>query len=353
MTRVLFVVGGFGLGNSTRCDALIQKLTAKGTLVDVATSANGLWYFTGSTQVRNLIPLSPLAYAERAGQISLIRTALRLPLLAWNLVSNAITIFRAQKTSRYNYIVVDSEYSSFLIKKFLSVPLITVNNVFFTLSKTHPKRTNGFSAASLMVEHFDLFIQKTFSDFCISPTFLDETKANSTGTLFCPPIVRSSFSRCEPTHSFSRALLVMSGSRLGVSESTIERLAECEEIQQIDVVGLEGHSSDKVRYFKKQKDISSLIAKSDFIVSNGGFSTISEALVSRRPILVIPIPNHAEQIRNAELVETLGLGVMATSDMSADLERLTQLRSFGEEKNFLSNGAEPAANALMALGMQC
>ena len=43
--RILFLVNGLGLGNSTRCHAIIERLIEKGAEVAVATSGNGLWYF--------------------------------------------------------------------------------------------------------------------------------------------------------------------------------------------------------------------------------------------------------------------------------------------------------------------
>jgi len=40
--RVLFLVNGLGLGNSTRCHAVIERLLERGALVTIATSGNGL-----------------------------------------------------------------------------------------------------------------------------------------------------------------------------------------------------------------------------------------------------------------------------------------------------------------------
>jgi UDP:flavonoid glycosyltransferase YjiC (YdhE family) len=47
------------------------------------------------------------------------------------------------------------------------------------------------------------------------------------------------------------------------------------------------------------------------MVVNGGYSAVSEAIVLRKPVVVIPIENHAEQFINALTVESLGLGLMA------------------------------------------
>ena len=50
------------------------------------------------------------------------------------------------------------------------------------------------------------------------------------------------------------------------------------------------------------------------MVVNGGFSAVSEAIVLRKPVVVIPVENHAEQFINACLVEKAALGISATMD---------------------------------------
>ena len=54
-----------------------------------------------------------------------------------------------------------------------------------------------------------------------------------------------------------------------------------------------------------------LAAEADMLVVNGGFSAVSEAFVMRKPLIVIPVPNHAEQWVNARTVCELGVGMMA------------------------------------------
>jgi len=149
----------------------------------------------------------------------------------------------------------------------------------------------------------------------------------------------------------SRALVIASGSGLGVSKETVERLAACESVGEVGVVGLDGQSEGKIKYFGRQKDISPLVAGADFIVSNGGFSTLSEAIVSQRPILVIPIENHFEQVLNARFVESRNLGIMSTNDrLESDLLKLSE--NLMPANGFDENGAEVAASALFSIGTQ-
>jgi uncharacterized protein (TIGR00661 family) len=354
MSRALFVIGGFGLGNSTRCGALIEKLHTRGLTIDVATSVNGLWYFTGSQHVQNLISLLPLEYSRSNGRISFLRTFLNLPRLLTNLILNAFTIVKLQRHNHYVFIATDSEYSTFFAKVFLYTPVVAINNVFSIFSnimKMEKRSRNWKVWPALFVEYSDFLIQKYFSDFQIVPVLKPNKNWVSEKTLYCPPLVRKEFYGGKIPLKLSRALVIASGSGIGVSKNTVESLAKCGSVSEVRVVGLEGKSEGKINYLGRQKNISSYVAEADFIVSNGGFSTISEALVSRRPILVIPIENHFEQIQNARFVESLGLGIMTRDAcIENDLEKLANCSSQNEILSL--DGAEVAANALLSLGLQ-
>ena len=41
MKKILFIVNGLGLGNSTRCESIIESLIFKGKTIDIITSGNG------------------------------------------------------------------------------------------------------------------------------------------------------------------------------------------------------------------------------------------------------------------------------------------------------------------------
>ena len=42
--KVLFLINGLGLGNSTRCFAIIERLFQLDTDVSIITSGNGSWF---------------------------------------------------------------------------------------------------------------------------------------------------------------------------------------------------------------------------------------------------------------------------------------------------------------------
>jgi uncharacterized protein (TIGR00661 family) len=62
------------------------------------------------------------------------------------------------------------------------------------------------------------------------------------------------------------------------------------------------------------KDNAHVVGAADLMLVNGGFSAVSEAFALRKPMVVLPIPNHAEQWVNARTIEQLGVGFMAGED---------------------------------------
>ena len=125
----------------------------------------------------------------------------------------------------------------------------------------------------------------------------------------------------------------------------------------IDVVapGAErGAVPEGIRYHGKVRESLTLIRDADLVVVNGGFSAVSEALFMRKPMVVIPVPRHAEQWANGETIRRLGLGIVATEDgieiaIDTAIQRIGELRhAFGALPD-LPNGAAQAAELILDL----
>jgi UDP:flavonoid glycosyltransferase YjiC (YdhE family) len=72
--RILFLVNGLGLGNSTRCHAVMQRLVERGAEIQIVTSGNGLWYFRSVPNIAELHEVESLYYGVKDGRISISRT---------------------------------------------------------------------------------------------------------------------------------------------------------------------------------------------------------------------------------------------------------------------------------------
>ena len=90
------------------------------------------------------------------------------------------------------------------------------------------------------------------------------------------------------------------------------------------------------------------------MIVNGGFSAISEAFCMRKPMVVIPVPKHAEQWVNARTVEKLGIGSISCEQnlekaMNLAIDKIDQFRAAYKNIGDIENGADQAAREILSM----
>ena len=127
---------------------------------------------------------------------------------------------------------------------------------------------------------------------------------------------------------------------------------------RIDIVGREKPEGQtdhpEVTFHGKIKDTFPLLSRADVAVVNGGFSAISEMVWMNKPLVVVPVPNHAEQWINARTIMHLGLGLIATQEnyeevMLKAFNKIEEFRSSYKKLPALSDGAAEASVAIIDL----
>jgi UDP:flavonoid glycosyltransferase YjiC (YdhE family) len=352
MTRVLFLVNGLGLGNATRCHAIMQKLGEAGVDCSVATSGNGLWYFRQQQDVGEPVELNALHYGTAHGRISVARTILSVSAYAAAIRGNARIIEMAMDRTKPDAVVTDSIY---LRRRgaLRQVPLLAVNNadVVHTLYRRYADRPKSIRLQFHAVEELDYLYHRMVPDVSLSPR-LDTTADTPPAPYYrIGPIVRPG---CRPSLAHdrpTRILIMLSGSRFGTSVNLKRPPAGYD----VDIVGRtapDGPVPERCRYLGRMLNTPALAAEADLLVVNGGFSAVSEAFVMRKPLIVIPVPNHAEQWVNARTICELGVGMMAREEELEDaltqgLARIKSFRAGYARLPSAPDGAEQAARRIL------
>ncbi len=346
--RLLFIVNGLGLGNSTRCEAIIEQLSSNKFEIDVMTSGNGLRYFAQKPYLRNLRELSPLQYGQgRHGQLSVLSTLRAWPQLLKSLRVNVRHIESLIQTERYSAIIIDSDYTAgFLIWR-LKIPVIALNNANVILQEC---RQNVTLPAAVLPQYFietlDFLFHCTIPDLVLSPSL--EKRQSRKNIKQLAPFIRRDLKRTSLFRTQPKKILVMlSGSVFGTSTGFLKNLKLSNEIS-VDVIGRDGVSTERIRYHGKVYDNKSFIREADILVINAGFSAVSEAVVLSKPCIVIPIANHAEQLVNARRVQDLGLGLIAapanvTDKLDELIERYPEFIQKHVQFDCASSGSYDAA----------
>ena len=212
--------------------------------------------------------------------------------------------------------VADSTYSFRAVRR-AGVPLAAINNADMVVRGM--ARFRDWPAAVLpqflCVELADYLYHRFIPDLVISPR-LDPADTAAAGRFRAvAPIVRD---ECRPVAESGRrperVMIMLSGSVFGSPVALPRRSAGRGGAPHIDVVGRpppDGTAPPGVIYHGKLRDLLALMRQADLLVVNGGCSAVSEALVLRKPMVVLPVPRHAEQWVNSRIVRHLGVGIAA------------------------------------------
>jgi len=220
-----------------------------------------------------------------------------------------------------------------------------------TLYRRYADRPKSIRLQFHVVEELDFLYHRMVPDVSWSPRLDTPAEAPPPPYYRIGPIVRPA---CRPSLTNGppqRILIMLSGSRFGSSVNLKRAPANC----SVDIVGRatpDGLVPERCRYQGRVLNTPELAAEADLLVVNGGFSAVSEAFVMRKPLIVIPVPNHAEQWVNARTICELGVGMMARQEdleeaLTQGIARIESFRAAYARLPDPPDGAEQAAGRIL------
>jgi UDP:flavonoid glycosyltransferase YjiC (YdhE family) len=353
--RALLLVNGLGLGNSTRCHAIMQRLQERGVETTVITSGNGKWYFEGRTDVGPIQGIEAFYYASKNGKISIPGTLMAVGDFRRIAKRNAAVVRRVLDDFQPDVALIDSVYTTGPMKK-RGIPIVALNNadvvhVSYRRFGDQPKSTR---LQFYCIEEMDYLFHRARVDMVLSPS-LDPTLPEVGGNVRrIGPIVRRGYGSDATSGPVRRVLVMLSGSRFGSPVALKDNVYPF----HIDVVGRDAPKDltlpPNVTFHGRVRDNTEIVRAADLVLVNGGFSAVSEAFALKKPMVVLPIPNHAEQWVNGRTIEHLGVGFMADeTDIEGAMQRATSriedLRAAYSRLPPMRDGAADAADLIVKL----
>jgi UDP:flavonoid glycosyltransferase YjiC (YdhE family) len=340
--KCLFIINGLGLGNSTRCYAIMEHLVREGYRIHVLTSGNGLKFFQDKSCLESLNSMESFYYSGKNGGVSGWSTLKSLKSLA--------TIAKAKRRQLSSLLdqinpdvaVVDSEYALGPLRR-RGVPIVAINTSEMVVSQYLKAHDAPASVRShfWLVEFADYLFHKHFCDLVLSPFPLrNQTRGKRflrIGLIARKAVLEHAKKITEHTFPSPRSIrtvvFMLSGS-VHASKISFDR----ELPFRVEVVGLPGDSRGNVVFHGRQMNNVELLSRADALVINGGYSAVSEAFVLGKPVFVVPVSCHAEQFVNAALVRDLGLGFVAD-----EANVLDQLLTLYEHDSWIGRKTLPGA----------
>lgn len=354
---ILFSINGLGMGNSTRCHVVIQRLASEAE-IHVITSGNGLFFLSDRPEISSLSETLPLSYAFSGDGVSALGTLAGVRKIRGVLHEKKERLETLLDKLNPDLVVTDSEY---VIRPVLrrGIPLAGINNSDVVVSQYFRRKDlpSSIRAHFWCIEYSDYLLHRMKWSMAVSPSpFAGNPRSNvfkRTGLIVRDGARETAQERTGKSvplpREIDRIVVMLSGSAFASQISALHTLP-----WKVDVIGREGISAGNVTYHGKIRESLEFVRKAGALVINGGFSSVSEAIAMMRPVYVIPVPNHAEQMINALMVKEIGAGDVA--DTATIIQRLKKAHRLNRWEGIKENrmpvsfsGGDEASALLLGL----
>jgi UDP:flavonoid glycosyltransferase YjiC (YdhE family) len=352
--KAYFAVNGIGLGHIKRCEPIAEKLIEEGWRVFFSTYLDGYDY--ASRRGFRVLPATPISYVvDDEGNVDYKATLIGNGLsMGFRRALRQVTEeIRHIKAVRPHLIVSDSRASTVIAAKLMGLPVtLIINQMRVEMAETVKPRST-VERIILLTIRLSWFILKhlieyiwTLSDRILIPDLPPPytIAKNTLGVFayrrrgdirFIGPLVRR-----RPRHGRGLRLtgdhpfiyVAVSGPRRErrlLASKLMEVLPEIPEYRFILTEGEPSQASPARRlgnvtiYPWVDDDVQlGLLERCLLVVCRAGHGMIGKALAYGKPMVLIPIPGHMEQLGNASRVKELGLGeVVNQEDLTASTLR--------------------------------
>ena len=371
--RVYFGVCGVGLGHAGRCTPVARKLLEKGDEVLFSTYSDACDYIRAEGLPLREAP--PIYFAVKPdGSVDFRQTTAYPGIFSTIIFLNQLRAeLQFMKDFQPDFVVSDSRVSSILAAKTLGIPQVTVLNLY----RVRIPRERRFLRLAQIADGGILTVVGmvwNMGEEVLIPDFL-------------PPYTLSADNLGIPPRRKKKVRFI--GPVIEVKPNDLPRREEIREKLGVDedelfiFVSISGPSTEKRHFISMMKELvkkfpnnyriaislaepNSLkepikrgnvtiypwlhnrfefLKACDVVVSRAGLGTISQSICYGKPLVLIPTPNHTEQLNNAKRTEALKLGKILDQRNLSYEDLVTSIRDLSDEP-FVSRVKEVQQEAL-------
>lgn len=322
--RILYGVCGEGMGHAIRSGVIIDHLLERN---DVTIFASDRAYQYLSDKYDDVYEIEGFNTVYEENEVKNRRTFVKnMKGVPQDLGHNLRLMYNVAKSIKPDIIISDFEFYSNILNKLLRIPLVSLDNMH-VITQTEVEvpeqfKTDRFRAASVVKS----FIQRP-KYHLITSYFFPPVK-NPAKTKMFSPILREKVMNLKPT--IGDHILVYQ-----TSESNIKLLKLLNEIDDKFIIyGFNKDGENGNLTFKRfnEDEFFEDFASARAVITNGGFSLISEALYLKKPVLSVPVKKQFEQILNAIYLDKLEYGEFHLELDRETVEKFLSLLNYYREK---------------------
>ena len=313
MARIWYSVAGEGMGHAVRSHSVIEYLKKDHDLLITAYGKAFSFLKEKYGSVVHEIQGNFIFYEDNA--VLRAKTfgefVKNFPFRA---KANIFVVSRLLKDFKPDLLISDFEPASHYFSFFLKIPSISLDNLQ-VLSECKMPLPRHLEKSIVLIKPYLRFLNLR-SDYFLLPVFCDAKPLNPDRTKLSKPIVRRKVMSLKP----SRKGFVLVYQTSPTNEKMLKIFSQSN--REFRVYGM-GRRVDKKNVFFKEFNESSFLSdlkNSEYVIVNGGFTVISEALYLGKPIISIPVKKQFEQEFNAFCVEKQGFGIATNNFLLESLE---------------------------------
>lgn len=301
--NILYGVPGEGMGHATRSSVVIRHLLKQHNVI--AVSSARAFTFLNDLFPGKVYEIKGFHFAYKNAVVSTFGTfKLNAKAAPKNLAYNLKRYNEIEKKFKPDLVITDFESSAYYYAKYRNIPVISIDNMQIMnrrkLAITIPKEEkNNYSLAKNIVK----VKVPSCNHYLITSFFAAEIEKKNTSIV--PPIIRDEIIQVS-TSIKNHILVYQSSSAQNTMVDVLKQLPN----EHFIVYGFNKDEELGNITFKKfsQTGFINDLASCKAVISNGGFSLISEAVYLHKPVYSFPVKNQFEQFMNAAYIEQLGYG---------------------------------------------
>lgn len=344
--RILFVVCGEGLGHASRCLTLGNYLELHGHSVSFLAYGKSYQFFRDHGCTSVYPGVREVCLEGENGFFSLKRTLMCSKWLAFNIIRSGFRVMRMISRHRIDCVICDTMYAGVIAARFQRVPVIFITNQN-RFSGPGGKKNTIWRLLNLLISRYlhlahavivpDYAPPQTVSEYNLFIREWERGRYHFTGPFF----------DVDPSRYLNRQATIFTsfgGEPYKLPLYAMLKTIANERTDFVFDVFYTGatlpESSDNYITHGYVPSLYEYLAGARMAIVHGGLTTLHEALLFNKPVLIIMDPNHPEQQNNAQKIVDIGAGtaVDGTTLTKAVLEQKIEetlalsLSSFGLEQ---------------------
>jgi len=312
--KLLFVICGEGLGHASRSLHLGHYFQQHGHEVHFAGYGKSYDFMSqhGCTHL-HCTPREVCLEGE-GGFFSLKKTLWQSKGIAFDMVRSYLSVHRLIRKHHFDCVVCDTMYGGVLAGRINRVPVVFVTN------QNHFNGVNGSANPVWRVLNFLIRRYIRLADLILIPDY-PAPDTVSEYNIVVPKEDEEKYAFCGPFYVFDPTRYVYESKTIFTSfggepyklpmYQTLRKIADTRKDLYFDVFYTGAELPESSGNFVSHGYVPNLyehLARARIAIVHGGLTTLHEALLFEKPVLIIMDPGHPEQQNNARKIVDMGAG---------------------------------------------